>query len=464
MALRALLFSKSPEPAELLAQVFKELGIRAEVCSDIFNAIEKGTKQNFSCVIVNWSDQPEANFLLKRARESAANGNAVMIAIVDKELTPEELRESRLEFLLYRPLAVDEARAVLMKACRQMQIQAAALDADEGGSVQQFETAEASRGPEDPDLVSIAAEAPKRRAAAPETDSQHRQPEESTEFPEESAEFDEAAIDEAKPERSRPVIQFRTVCAAVLACAAVFSLWRSRETVLYLSQTHEGIFQVLKESMAALLYTNRTGAQPVDSVIADAHQDAYFARTAEKGHGDPLGLVSTEASVPEGAVRLPKAFDFPLPTPELLHTDPPPLHVQHGPVPESLRGTAPIGPPVIATVGPAQIMPVSTPTPPIPQFSEPVHLSEDAARAILVHSVDPVYPPQAAAQKLQGPVVLQATIGRDGSVEDLKIVRGYFVLGRAAIAAVKQWRFQPYILNGRPAETQTVLTINFNRP
>jgi protein TonB len=78
--------------------------------------------------------------------------------------------------------------------------------------------------------------------------------------------------------------------------------------------------------------------------------------------------------------------------------------------------------------------------------------------------VDPVYPPQAAAQKLQGPVVLQATIGRDGSVEDLKIVRGYFVLGRAAIAAVKQWRFQPYILNGRPAETQTVLTINFNRP
>jgi protein TonB len=115
-------------------------------------------------------------------------------------------------------------------------------------------------------------------------------------------------------------------------------------------------------------------------------------------------------------------------------------------------------------VGPAQIMPVSTPVPSIPQFSEPVRLSEEAARAMLVHSVDPVYPRAAAAQNLHGPVVLQAMIGRDGSVQDLKMVRGYFVLGRAAVAAVKQWRFQPYMLNGRPAEMQTVLTINFSRP
>jgi TonB family protein len=119
---------------------------------------------------------------------------------------------------------------------------------------------------------------------------------------------------------------------------------------------------------------------------------------------------------------------------------------------------------VIATVGPAQIMPVSTPVPRIPLLSEPVHLSEEAARAMLVHSVDPVYPHEAVAQKLHGTVVLQATIGRDGSVADLKMVRGYFALGRAAIAAVKQWRFQPYLLKGHPAETQTVLTINFSHP
>ena len=71
--------------------------------------------------------------------------------------------------------------------------------------------------------------------------------------------------------------------------------------------------------------------------------------------------------------------------------------------------------------------------------------------------MNPDYPPEALAQKLHGPVVLQATIGRDGSVEDLKIIRGYFVLGKAAIAAVKQWRFQPYMLNGtsRPNADQS---------
>jgi protein TonB len=131
-----------------------------------------------------------------------------------------------------------------------------------------------------------------------------------------------------------------------------------------------------------------------------------------------------------------------------------------------MRDSAPIERPVVVTVSPAQMMPVSAPQPQaaVQQFSEPVTLSEESARALLVHTVNPVYPPEGAAQKLQGPVVLQAVIARDGSVEDLKLVRGYFILGRAAIAAVKQWRFQPYSVNGHAAATQTVITINFSYP
>jgi protein TonB len=110
------------------------------------------------------------------------------------------------------------------------------------------------------------------------------------------------------------------------------------------------------------------------------------------------------------------------------------------------------------------MVPVSAPAPAVPQYGEPVHLNEEAARALMIHSVDPVYPREAMAQKLQGVVVLQASIGRDGSVQDLKLVRGYFVLGRAAIAAVKQWRFRPYMLNGRALETQTSITLNFSYP
>jgi periplasmic protein TonB len=136
-------------------------------------------------------------------------------------------------------------------------------------------------------------------------------------------------------------------------------------------------------------------------------------------------------------------------------------------IPDSIRGSAPIAPPVVVTVNPSQMMPVSTPPAPAPSsqtFTEPVRVSEEIQRSLLIRSVNPDYPAEAIPQKLHGPVVLQATIGRDGSIEDLKIVRGYFVLGKAAIAAVKQWQFKPYTLNGKPARTQTVITVNFDSP
>ncbi len=62
---------------------------------------------------------------------------------------------------------------------------------------------------------------------------------------------------------------------------------------------------------------------------------------------------------------------------------------------------------------------------------------------------------------LQGPVVFQALVGRDGSIQDLKLVNGYFALGLAAVDAVKQWRFRPYRLNGEIVEMETYLTVNF---
>jgi TonB family protein len=150
------------------------------------------------------------------------------------------------------------------------------------------------------------------------------------------------------------------------------------------------------------------------------------------------------------------------------HQEAAPVRVERAAIPDSMRDSPPIERPVVVTVNAAQMMPPSAPPsqpqPAVQQFSEPVALSEEAARAMLVHSVDPVYPPEGAAQKLHGAVVLQAVVGRDGSVEDLKIVRGYFILGRAAIAAVKQWRFQPYNINGHAAATQTTITVNFSYP
>src|ERR1035441_984416 len=121
MAFRALLSSKSPETNAAMTAACKRAGIRAEVCSDIFSAIDKGKKQAFSCVIADWADQPEASFLLKRARESTPNRDTVAIAIVDHEPTSAEMRDNRLDFLIYRPISSLEAEEVLAKACEKMQ-------------------------------------------------------------------------------------------------------------------------------------------------------------------------------------------------------------------------------------------------------------------------------------------------------------------------------------------------------
>jgi protein TonB len=92
---------------------------------------------------------------------------------------------------------------------------------------------------------------------------------------------------------------------------------------------------------------------------------------------------------------------------------------------------------------------------------EPLTVPEETALGLVIHRVEPAYPAQALQQRIDGLVVLQAWIAKDGSVRDLKMVKGYFVLGRAAIDAVKQWRFKPYTQNGRTTEFQTTMTVNF---
>ena len=93
-----------------------------------------------------------------------------------------------------------------------------------------------------------------------------------------------------------------------------------------------------------------------------------------------------------------------------------------------------------------------------------VELSPTAAESSLLHRVEPDYPEEARSQQVQGPVVLDAHIGADGTVQDLKVVSGHSLLAQAAIDAVKQWRFKPRLADGRPVEMQTTITLNFRLP
>jgi TonB family protein len=95
---------------------------------------------------------------------------------------------------------------------------------------------------------------------------------------------------------------------------------------------------------------------------------------------------------------------------------------------------------------------------------EPAGTAADIAEGSVLHRVEPEYPEAARQQQMQGPVVLDVRIGRDGSVQDVNVVSGQRVLADAAIAAVKQWRFKPRVLKGQPVEMQTRVTLNFKMP
>jgi TonB family protein len=81
--------------------------------------------------------------------------------------------------------------------------------------------------------------------------------------------------------------------------------------------------------------------------------------------------------------------------------------------------------------------------------------------ANLVNKVVPVYPPAAKAAGIQGPVVMDVIIGRDGYVREIRVTSGDPALTQAAVDAVKQWIYKPTMLNGSPVEVQTMVTVNF---
>jgi protein TonB len=80
---------------------------------------------------------------------------------------------------------------------------------------------------------------------------------------------------------------------------------------------------------------------------------------------------------------------------------------------------------------------------------------------MVIKRVQPRYPPNALSAHIQGAVQIEATVNKEGSVVNPKVLSGDSMLAAAALEAVRQWRYKPYYLDGAPVEIQTQITINF---
>jgi len=99
----------------------------------------------------------------------------------------------------------------------------------------------------------------------------------------------------------------------------------------------------------------------------------------------------------------------------------------------------------------------------VPKVATPqrVRVSQGVTQGLLLRKIQPAYPPLARQARIQGSVLLQAEISKDGSIQNLRLISGHPMLAPAAIEAVKQWKYKPYILNGEPVEVETQITVNF---
>ncbi len=91
----------------------------------------------------------------------------------------------------------------------------------------------------------------------------------------------------------------------------------------------------------------------------------------------------------------------------------------------------------------------------------PLRVSGSIVEGLLIQKTLPVYPPIAIASRTEGTVVLQANISREGTIENLRVLSGSMMLQQAAMNAVRQWRYRPYLLNGEPVEVETTVNVIF---
>lgn len=163
------------------------------------------------------------------------------------------------------------------------------------------------------------------------------------------------------------------------------------------------------------------------------------------------------AIVPE-TIQRPAVVPFSVPR-AIPHgiTSTPAVPPDLGPNSPTMPGAIPGG----SSDGGSWIVPNPMPAPPEPARPKRVRVGGNVRPPRLIHLVRAVYPPIARETRVQGNVLLRAVIATDGTIEDLQYVSGPALLMGAAMDAVRQWRYEPTLLNGQPVEVEATIQVKF---
>ncbi len=170
----------------------------------------------------------------------------------------------------------------------------------------------------------------------------------------------------------------------------------------------------------------------------------------------PVKVVRAVSEVVNGQLRTPTKIPDKV---QMIKEEEAPPDLGAGGVPGGVPGGIPGGSAGGVIGGIISSTPVAVPKVATPQR---VRVSSGVSTGLLIKKVQPNYPQLAKQARIQGTVVLQAEISKDGTIQNLQLISGHPMLAPAAIEAVKQWRYKPYLLNGEPVAVETQVVVNFS--
>ena len=192
-----------------------------------------------------------------------------------------------------------------------------------------------------------------------------------------------------------------------------------------------------------------------DGRAADAtFDDGLRRRAADAASASPTATFRCSHR-PKTPTPIANPNAAPIEAPKQIVPETPSVGVSEG-VPGGVEGGVPGG----VMGGVVGGLPEAPPPPPPPPQA-PVRVGGAIKQPTKLKNVPPVYPPIAQSARVQGVVIIEATIGADGKVKDAKVLRSIPLLDQAALDAVKQWVFTPTLLNNVPVPVIMTVTVNF---
>jgi protein TonB len=170
----------------------------------------------------------------------------------------------------------------------------------------------------------------------------------------------------------------------------------------------------------------------------------------------PVRVVKVASEMVNGELRTPTKIPQKV---QMIKEEEAPPDLGAGGVPGGVPGGIPGGSAGGVIGGIISSQPVA-----VPKVATPtrVRVSQGVSSGLLIKKVNPTYPPLARQARIQGQVVLHAEISKEGTIQNLQLISGHAMLAPAAIEAVKQWRYKPYLLNGEPVAVETEVIVNFS--